>query len=142
MKHRSTIFHLVFLLSAGMFFILTSSTTLRAGTPFYSYGTIPRYNVVPPPVYRHYEDTRRYNAAPNRFGYASSSYSSSYQNSCNVCKPAPVKIKTVVVSQRCQRAVIYDACGTRKYKTMTVTLYKDVYSDGRSRIWQHIAYGE
>ncbi|MDB4359107.1 hypothetical protein N9Z18_02575 [Verrucomicrobiales bacterium] len=78
----------------------------------------PRYNQILP--YRHYEDHRRYNAAA----------------CCNEVVPAtPYVIKTVVVSKRRVPHYYTDSRGqTRSRKVLTV-VYKDIYSNGRCRVW-------
>lgn len=104
-------------------------------------------NVVPPPVYRQYEDTRRYNAAPASPNYYDQKQQRCYyvpkpitqsKTDCSPCNAT--KVRTVKVRQYCQSVPTYDACGSRICRQMTVTLYKDYYSDGRTRIWQHVRY--
>lgn len=78
----------------------------------------PRYNQLLP--YRHYEDYRRYNAAP--------------------CCGEPVRVhpyllKTVVVNKRRVPYYTYDANGRRHCRRVLVTTYKEVYSDGSCRVW-------
>ena len=130
-----------FLLACGVYLgILQVSPSALAGGG--SSETVPRYNVVNPPLHRHYEDTRRYNAAPNRYGYQAKPSKSSvptYQ-ACSTTCAAPVKIRTDVMSQRTQQVVSYDSCGRRLCRNMTVTMYKDVFSNGGCRIWQHISH--
>ena len=66
----------------------------------------PRYNQVMP--YRHFQDRRRYNAAP----------------CCGDATPTqPYLVKTVVVSKKriCNRGI--------------TTVYKNIYSDGSCYVW-------
>lgn len=123
-------------------------------------GAVIRQNVVPPPYFRHYEDIRRYNAAPNGIGTRHSTFHPfperkrmrtgplqrrtivSYSDgSVSTTGKTATKVKTVVVSQTSCPVSTYNSCGSRVCKQMTVTIYKDIYSDGRTRIWQHVAYG-
>lgn len=78
----------------------------------------PRYNQLLP--YRHYEDNRRYNAAA----------------CCNEVVPtAPYLMKTVIVSKRKVPQYYTDSSGrTRSQRVLTIT-YKDLYSNGRCRVW-------
>lgn len=100
---------------------------------------IVRYNMVPTPVYRHCEDPRRYNAAPHRFGYQAqpSVRATVVTQSAQCCDP--VKVRTEIVSQRCQPTFYYDSCGRRLCRHVTVTIYKDIYSNGACRLWQHVS---
>ena len=78
----------------------------------------PRYNQLLP--YRHYEDRRRYNAAP----------------CCGeIVQAEPYLLKTVVVSRKQVPYYHYDQNGNRRcHKVMTVT-YKELFSDGSCRVW-------
>lgn len=78
----------------------------------------PRYNQLLP--YRHYEDHRRYNAA-----------------ACcgEVRYETPYVIKTVVVRKKRVPHVTYDSNGRRYCRKVWQTTYKDIYSNGRCRVW-------
>ncbi|MDF1862642.1 MAG: hypothetical protein P1U87_20665 [Verrucomicrobiales bacterium] len=75
------------------------------------------YQLLP---YRHYGDHRRYNAA-----------------ACcgEVQNQAPYVIKTVVVSKKRVPHVTYDSNGRRYCRKVLQTTYKDIYSNGRCRVW-------
>lgn len=132
----------LFLITIGLVFVADRSD---AQTFYYSSAVpVPRYNViVPVPTYRHYEDIRRYNAAPNRYGYRGPEAKNptytrhSGPTSC-ACQP-PVKIRTEIVSQQCRTEYYYDKCGRRMCRNITVTFYKDIYSNGGCRLWQKIS---
>lgn len=129
MKFRSVLF---------IPFLVLASTQLASGQ------NMDRYNLVPSPVYRQHEDVRRYNASPNKFGYLAPppvrhQKQSTRVNPEGACEPV-VKLRTEIVSQYCQDAVTYDSCGRRICRQMLVTIFKDVYSDGRSCLWHHVAY--
>jgi hypothetical protein len=69
---------------------------------------------------RHYEDRKRYNAAP--------------------CCGEPVRtdpylIKTVIVSKRRLPHYTYDAHGNRSCHRVLTTTYKEIYSDGSCYVW-------
>ncbi len=109
-----------------------------------------RYNMDQVPFYRHYEDVRRYNAAPDRFGYQGYAMAPTV-TATPVCPNSgedeapvvhPVKLRTIIVSRQSQPVSSYNACGSRISRTMVTTLYKDVYSNGQTRIWQHIAISD
>lgn len=78
----------------------------------------PRYNQLLP--YRHYEDRRRYNAAP-----------------CEgqVQREHPYLLKTVVVSRKKVPHYSYDSNGRRYCRKVTQVTYKALYSDGSCRVW-------
>jgi hypothetical protein len=78
----------------------------------------PRYNQLLP--YRHYEDRRRYNAAP----------------CCGEIVPTqPYLLKTVVVSRKYVPHYSYDSLGRKRcHRVLTIT-YKELYSDGSCRVW-------
>lgn len=78
----------------------------------------PRYNQLLP--YRHYEDRKRYNAAP--------------------CCGEPVRtqpylLKTVIVSKKRVPTYTYDSNGNRYCHRVLTTTYKELYSDGSCRVW-------
>jgi len=78
----------------------------------------PRYQQLLP--YRHYEDHRRYNAAP--------------------CCGEPVRVhpyllKTVVVNKKRVPYYTYDENGNRYCRRVVMTTYKEIYSDGSCRVW-------
>ncbi|MEM6278080.1 MAG: hypothetical protein AAF733_01275 [Verrucomicrobiota bacterium] len=91
-----------------------SRTSVCAASKFQT----PRYNQILP--YRHYEDRRRYNAAP-----------------CEgeVRYEHPYLLKTVVVRKKRVPHYTYDSHGRRYCRQVVVTTYKDVFSDGSCRIW-------
>lgn len=109
---------------------------------------VQRYNAPVGPRYRHNEDVRRYNAAPNPCAYRSvrkEAFPALRRNTVICAKNLegnhePVKLRTELVSQNSHEVPTYDASGYRYLRHMTVTIYKDIYSDGRSRIWQHVGY--
>ncbi len=78
----------------------------------------PRYNQLLP--YRHYEDRRRYNAAP----------------CCGeVVREHPYLLKTVIVSKKRVPHYTYDSNGRRRcHRVLTIT-YKELYSDGSCYVW-------
>ena len=95
------------------------------GYPSRSYSTCatskfqtPRYNQLLP--YRHYEDRRRYNAAPC---------------SGEVRQESPYLLKTVVVSRKRVPHYTYDNKGGRYCREIVVVTYKDLYSNGSCRVW-------
>ncbi len=78
----------------------------------------PRYNQVLP--LRHYEDRKRYNAAP----------------CCGeVVRTEPYLLKTVVVSKRRLPHYSYDRWGNRHCQRLVTTTYKEIYSDGSCYVW-------
>jgi len=82
----------------------------------------PRYNQLLP--YRHYEDRRRYNAAP-----------------CHgqVVHSEPYLLKTVIVSKKRIPHYTYDSAGNRRcHRVLTIT-YKELYSDGSCYVWTETA---
>ena len=132
---------LLFLFVAGMASLLNLA---QAQILYYAEATpVARYNEIPSSPYRHYEDVRRYNAAPNRFAYRGPE-----ATICTTPQPvsrhgtcAPItKIRTEIVCQRNQLVASYDADGTKRTRTMTITMYKDIYSNGGARIWQHVDF--
>lgn len=132
---------ILFLLASGLIpFPLSVSSSALAGDG--SSHAVPRYNVVTPPLYRHDEDVRRYNAAPNRYGYKGKTGNHYLPSKRNYSSRSatPVTIRTDMVSRRTQQVAYYDSCGRRLCRNMIVTMYKDVFSNGGSRIWQHITY--
>lgn len=78
----------------------------------------PRYSQRLP--LRHYEDHRRYNAAP-----------------CHgeVVRPRPYLLETVVVRKERQARYRVDNRGRRHCRTVVVTTYKDLFSDGSCRVY-------
>lgn len=78
----------------------------------------PRYNQSLP--YRHYEDRRRYNAAP-----------------CagEVIAVGPHIVKTVIVSKKMAPHYYYDSRGHRHCRKVLTIVYKDIYSDGSCYVW-------
>jgi len=117
---------------------------------------VERYNKIESPVYRHNEDVRRYNAAPNpcayrgvrREGYPALSRDrvifprnvQAYYTEEGSSTHVDLRLRTDVVSQRYETVASYDATGCATHRCMTVTVYRDTYSDGRTRIWQHVGY--
>lgn len=100
----------------------------RAGDPGWGYRgcsscadskfQTPRFNQLLP--FRHYEDRKRYNAAP--------------------CCGEPVRtdpylLKTVVVSKRRLPHYTYDEYGNRSCRRVLTTTYKEIYSDGSCHVW-------
>lgn len=79
----------------------------------------PRYNQTLP--YRHYEDRRRYNAAP-------------CQN--QTLTQHPYLLKTVVVRKKRVPYYSYDCRGRRQCQKVLVVTYKDIYSDGSCRVYE------
>jgi len=78
----------------------------------------PRYNQLLP--FRHYEDRKRYNAAP----------------CCGeVVLTNPYLLKTVVVSKKRLPHYTYDEYGNRSCRRVLTTVYKELYSDGSCRVW-------
>jgi len=78
----------------------------------------PRYSQRLP--LRHYEDHRRYNAAPCRG---------------EVVRPHPYLLETVVVRKERQARYRTDNRGRRHCRTVVVTTYKDLFSDGSCRVY-------
>lgn len=114
-----------FLILCG-FFLTSGWISVEAGETGYptyrqagarSVLDIDRYNQDMP--YRHYEDRRRYNAAPY----------------CETVVMVPYVVKTVVLSKRLEPYHYIDDRGrTRCDRVMTVT-YQTFYSDGSTQIW-------
>lgn len=78
----------------------------------------PRYNQLQP--YRHYEDRRRYNAAP----------------CCGeTVYTEPYLLKTVIVTKKRLPHYTFDRFGNRRCSKVITTVYKDLYSDGSCRVW-------
>lgn len=78
----------------------------------------PRYNQLV--THRHNGDHRRYNAAP----------------CCGqTIEHTPYVVKTVVVSRKRIPHVTYDSNGRRYCRKVTQVIYKDIYSNGRCRVW-------
>lgn len=77
----------------------------------------PRYNQLV--RYRHHEDHRRYNSAP----------------CCGEVAHTPYVVKTVVVSRKRIPHVTYESNGRRYCRKVTQVVYKDIYSNGRCRVW-------
>jgi hypothetical protein len=108
-----------FLLSFGSFFVHAGETGHPSRGPIRAESRIEidRYNT--DMTYRHYEDRRRYNAAP-------------------FCEPmvmAPYIVKTVVLGKRLEPYHYTDTRGrTRCERVLTVT-YQTFYSDGSTQIW-------
>ncbi len=131
----------LFLIIAG---IVLSTDLARAQILQYAEATpVARYCEIPSSPYRHCEDVRRYNAAPNRFAYRGpeATVCTIHQNTFrhNTCAPV-VKVRTEIVCQRHQQVACYGADGTKHTRTMTITMYKDIYSNGGARIWQYVDY--
>jgi hypothetical protein len=78
----------------------------------------PRYNQTLP--YRHFEDRRRYNAAPCQG---------------QVDPGNSYLVKTVVVRKKREPYYYYDSRGRRLCKRVLVTTYKDLFSNGSCRVW-------
>ncbi|MDF1657860.1 MAG: hypothetical protein P1U58_09620 [Verrucomicrobiales bacterium] len=78
----------------------------------------PRYNQLLP--YRHYEDRRRYNAAPC---------------SNQAKREHPYLLKTVVVNRKKVPHYTYDGKGRRFCRQVVMVTYKDLFSDGSCRVW-------
>lgn len=78
----------------------------------------PRYNQLLP--YRHFEDRRRYNAAP-----------------CagETRREHPYLLKTVIVNRKKVPRYTYDSSGRRHCHKVVLVTYKDLYSDGSCRVW-------
>lgn len=90
----------------------------RGGSCAVSKFQTPRYNQTLP--YRHFEDHRRYNAAP----------------CCNEVVPqAPYLLKTVVVRKKRVPHYTYDSNGRRHCHKVLTTTYKDIYSNGGCRVY-------
>lgn len=78
----------------------------------------PRYFQTLP--YRHFDDRRRYNAAP----------------CCGEYVPQrPYLVNTVIVRKKREPLYTYDSHGNRFCRRVLVTTYKDIYSDGSCRVW-------
>lgn len=78
----------------------------------------PRYNQLLP--HRHFEDRRRYNAAP----------------CCGESVPVdPYLLKTVVVSRKYLPHYTYDQHGNRRCRKVLTVTYKELYSDGSCYVW-------
>ena len=78
----------------------------------------PRYNQTLP--YRHFEDRRRYNAAPCQG---------------QVHREHPYLLKTVVVNRKKVPHYTYDGNGRRHCHKIVMVTYKDIFSDGSCRVW-------
>lgn len=107
-------FHFLPSLEAGGTGYASGASSICASSKFQT----PRYNQLLP--YRHYEDRRRYNAAP-----------------CagEVRKEHPYLLKTVVVRRKRVPHYTYDSKGNRYCHKVVVVTYKDLYSDGSCRVW-------
>lgn len=82
----------------------------------------PRYSQLLP--YRHYEDRRRFNAAP----------------CCGeVVRTEPYLLKTVVVSKKRIPHYSFDANGNRHCQRVLTVTYKELYSDGSCYVWTETA---
>lgn len=70
--------------------------------------------------FRHFEDRRRYNAAPceGEIVYAQ-----------------PYVVKTVVVRKSYVPHYYYDGSGRRHCRKVYTVVYKDIYSDGSCHVW-------
>ena len=70
--------------------------------------------------YRHFEDRRRYNAAP-----------------CEgeIVYTKPYVVKTVVVRKSYEPHYTYSRGGHRHCHKVLTTVYKDIYSDGSCYVW-------
>ncbi|MEM9016183.1 MAG: hypothetical protein AAGC68_04155 [Verrucomicrobiota bacterium] len=78
----------------------------------------PRYHQSLP--FRHYDDVRRYNAAP----------------CCGeVVHTNPYLVKTVVVRKKREPHYYIDSSGRERCHKVLVTTYKAIYSDGSCRVW-------
>ena len=78
----------------------------------------PRYSQLLP--FRHYEDRKRYNAAP----------------CCGeVVRTEPYLLKTVIVSKKRVPHYSFDSQGNRSCRRLLTTTYKELYSDGSCRVW-------
>lgn len=82
----------------------------------------PRYDQLLP--YRHWEDRRRYNAAPCQG---------------EVQREHPYLLKTVVVNRKRVPHHTYDNHGRRYTRYVTRVTYKELYSDGSCRVWTEAA---
>ena len=73
-----------------------------------------------PLLYRHYEDRRRYNAAP----------------CCDeTVRSEPYLLKTIVVSKKRLPQYSYDSAGKRRCLRVLTVTYKELYSDGSCYVW-------
>jgi len=78
----------------------------------------PRYSQLLP--FRHYEDRKRYNAAP----------------CCGeVVRSEPYLLKTVIVSKKRVPHYTFDSQGNRSCRRLLTTTYKELYSDGSCHVW-------
>ena len=78
----------------------------------------PRYSQLLP--FRHYEDRKRYNAAP----------------CCGeVVRTEPYLLKTVIVSKKRVPHYSYDSQGNRSCRRLLTTTYKELCSDGSCHVW-------
>lgn len=55
------------------------------------------------------------------------------------CKQPVYKVKTVVVNKCRYKKAAYDNCGRKYYYWVTVTTYRDIYSNGKTRTWSRTA---
>ena len=78
---------------------------------------IDRYNQNMP--YRHYEDRRRYNAAPY----------------CEPVVMAPYILKTIVLCKRMEPYHYIDGRGRSRCDRVLTVTYQTFYSDGSTQIW-------
>lgn len=100
----------------------TGYTTYRGSHCADSKFQTPRYNQLLP--YRHYEDRRRYNAAP----------------CCGeTVRTDPYLLKTVVVSKKYLPHYTYDQNGNRRCRRVLTVTYKELYSDGSCYVWSEQA---
>lgn len=107
-------------------FLLPGFISVEAGETGYpahrhsggeGYTQIDRYNQEMP--YRHYEDRRRYNAAP-------------------YCEPvviAPFIVKTIVLCKRMEPYHYFDERGRSRCDRVLTVTYQTFYSDGSTQIW-------
>ena len=107
---------LLFCLSVG--FLLSAFGPKATAHEAASKWQTPRYNQTLP--YRHFDDKRRYNAAPCT---GQTDPTNSYL------------VKTVVVRKKREPYYYYDANGRRYRKTVLVTTYKNLYSNGSCHVW-------
>jgi hypothetical protein len=96
----------------------TGYYTARSSTCATSKFQTPRYNQLLP--YRHYEDRRRYNAAPC---------------SNEVRREHPYLLKTMIVNRKKVPHYSYDGKGRCFCHQVVMVTYKDLYSDGSCRVW-------
>lgn len=108
-----------FFLSSGWIFVQAGETGYPSRRPVRVESTIEIDRYITEMPYRHYEDRRRYNAAPY----------------CEPVVMAPYIVKTVVLSKQMEPYHYTDARGRSRCDRVLTVTYQTFYSDGSTQIW-------